>query len=122
SDAPTRSDDETVRSSVGHPESALLEVRHHGRLVRVGRGVERVELLLAQELPVARRRRILNGGEKRFGRLRVTQREHDYEAMLPARCCRAEVDRLGDEWGQRARIRWRPSLRLGGVPPRGEDA
>src|SRR5262249_41938550 len=63
SDAPTRADDETVRSPVGHPESTLLEVRHHCRLVRVGRGVERVELLLAQELPVARRRRILNGGE-----------------------------------------------------------
>ena len=86
-------DHEPVREAVRHAESARHEMVDDGSLVRLGRSVERVELLLRQEAMVRRRRRILDVVEELLEPFAVTEGEPDDDPMPIERPCPAMIRR-----------------------------
>ena len=117
--AADRAHQEPVRGPLGDGEPALRQVRDDGRLLGgVGR-VERVELVLGEELMVPRRPGILDVREEGLERLPLPERQADDHPMPVGAGGAAAVARAGEERRDHAVLHDAWHFRAGGTD-RGE--
>src|SRR5262249_54005388 len=88
-------------------EASAAEMVDDGCLLRDRRRIERVELVLGEELLVTGRRRILDVGQEGLERVAIAEVERDHDAMPLALRRAAEIDRLGEARRHRVEFRGR---------------
>jgi len=93
-DAARGADQQPVRDAVRDPEPRLAEMVDHRLLLRLGRRIEGVELILAQELAVAGGGGVLDVGEEGLEPLAVAEIEAHDHAMALGGGGTPEIDRV----------------------------